>query len=87
MSDVIDHTVLGGRVPLPQLIRDGTLPYQTERQAKVFLDRLRVPYIIICRLRHYRPADIRQAIDHETRAPRVQRRHVREHEPETAAGI
>jgi hypothetical protein len=74
MSDVVDHVVLGARVSLPQLVHERVLPYRTEKRAKVWLDGLRVPFVIICRQRHYRLDDIKAAIDRETRSPRLQRR-------------
>jgi hypothetical protein len=61
MPDVADHTVLGGRVSLTRLIRQGTVPYQTDKRAKIWLDGLRVPYVIVRRQRHYRPDDIKAA--------------------------
>jgi hypothetical protein len=63
MTDQQDDGMLGGRRPLPQLLADGLLPYRDERQAKRFLDRYQVPYVIIRRRRCYRPPAIREALD------------------------
>ena len=67
MPHIQDDT-LDGRVPLPQLIEGGIIPYRDPRQAKRFLDRYRVPYVIIRRQRCYRPPAIHEALDrHEQR--------------------
>jgi hypothetical protein len=55
--------MLGGRKPLSQLLADGVLPYRDERQAKRFLDRHSVPYVVIRRQRCYRPPAIHEALD------------------------
>jgi hypothetical protein len=63
MTDRQNGGMLGGRKPLPQLIDDGIIPYKDPRQAKRFLDRYGVPYVIIRRQRCYRPPAIREALD------------------------
>ena len=64
-----DIEKLGGRLPLPELLttdsQRGVLNYRDQRQAKVFLDAHKVPYVIIRRQRCYRPAAIREALDRE----------------------
>lgn len=52
---------LGGRRPLPELIVDGTVPCRDPKQAKRFLDRYRVPYVIIKRQRCNRLLAIHEA--------------------------
>jgi hypothetical protein len=57
--------LIGGRKPLPQLLAEGLLPYRDQRQAKLFLDRHRIPFVIIRRQRCYRPAAVQEALDRQ----------------------
>jgi hypothetical protein len=67
-----DIDKLGGRLPLPELLttdsQPGVLNYRDQRQAKVFLDAHKVPFVIIRRQRCYRPAAIREALDRHERS-------------------
>jgi hypothetical protein len=60
-----DISSLGGRKPLAQLLSEGLLPYRDQRQAKRFLDRHRVPFVVIRRQRCYRPAAVLEALDRD----------------------
>jgi hypothetical protein len=69
MSATTDHP-MAGWTPLSELVEQHKLPpYRTMRPARNFLDRLQVPYIIICRQRHYQAADIREALDQRKGPP------------------
>ena len=61
MTDLQDDA-LSGWVSLQQLIARRALPYHDKRQAKRFLDRYGVPFIVIRRQRHYRPPIIRDVL-------------------------
>ena len=62
--------LLGGRVPLRQLIDADLLPYRDPRRAVAYLDRLGVPYVFAHRQRHYRRIDIVRAVNRsEVQAP------------------
>ena len=58
----LQDDALGGWVPLQLLIDRRAVPYRDKRQAKRFLDRYGVPFIVIRRQRHYRPPIIRDAL-------------------------
>jgi hypothetical protein len=62
-SDDLSDDLLGGRVPLRELVDAGSIGYRDPRGAARYLDRLGVPYVVVARQRQYRRTDILKAID------------------------
>lgn len=57
--------LLGNRRPLRAVTR--ALGYVDHRPVQRLLDEMDVPYIVLKRERHYRPEDVRVAIDNHTK--------------------
>ena len=55
-------SLLDGRVRLRKILDHGGLPWREVAAAQRELDKLRVPYVVLSRQRHYHIRDIEEAI-------------------------